>query len=142
MVNPIIKFGIPIVGIIVVGLALREAYATSLGSAGGSIGGFGGGAGDAISGIAKGIGDVPRQVLGGFGEGLSGLSSGIRSFTSLFGIGGSTPPSVESGATNPTVRQRFEAPVTAISSTTASSNVDNLAYDTSTAYGIRQTLRI
>ena len=45
MVNPIIKFGIPIVGIIVIGLALREAYATSLGSAGGSLGAFGGGIG-------------------------------------------------------------------------------------------------
>ena len=89
MVNPIIKFGIPIVGIIVVGLALREAYATSLGSAGGSLGAFGGGIGGAFSSVARGIGDVPRQVLGGFGEGLGSLSSGIKSFTSIFGIGNS-----------------------------------------------------
>ena len=81
MVNPIIKFGIPIIGIIVVGLALREAYATSLGSAGGSVGGFGTGIGSALSGVARGIGDVPRQILGGFGEGLTGLTGGIKSFT-------------------------------------------------------------
>ena len=137
MVNPIIKFGIPIIGIIVVGLALREASATSLGSAGGSLGAFGGGIGGAFSSVAKGIGDVPRQVLGGFGEGFGSLSSGIKSFTSIFGIG-ATPPSVESGATNPTVKQRFETPYRVSTSTTASSNVDNLAYDTSTAFGLRQ----
>ena len=51
---------------------------------------------------------------------------------------GATPPSVESGATNPTVKQRFETPYRVSTSTTASSNVDNLAYDTSTAFGLRQ----
>ena len=131
MVNPIIKFGIPIVGIIVVGLALREAYATSLGSAGGSVGGFGSGIGSALTGVAKGIGDVPRQVLGGFGEGLGSLSSGIKSFTSIFGIGNQPiPPSVESGSTNPTVTQRFSSnPVEETSgTTTGSSNFSALAY--------------
>ena len=34
MVNPIIKFGIPIVGIITVGLFLRQAFGSSLGQAG------------------------------------------------------------------------------------------------------------
>ena len=131
MVNPIIKFGIPIVGIIVVGLALREAYATSLGSAGGSVGGFGTGIGSAFSGVAKGIGDVPRQILGGFGEGLTSLTGGIKSFTSLFGIGNQPiPPSVESGSTNPTITDRFTSnPVQEISgSTTGSSNFSALSY--------------
>ena len=131
MVNPIIKFGIPIIGILVVGLALREAYATSLGSAGGSVGGFGTGIGSALSGVARGIGDVPRQILGGFGEGLTGLTGGIKSFTSLFGIGNQPiPPSVESGSTNPTITDRFTSnPVQEISgSTTGSSNFSALSY--------------
>tara|TARA_R110001599_G_scaffold347740_1_gene574321 strand:+ start:986 stop:1399 length:414 start_codon:yes stop_codon:yes gene_type:complete len=131
LVNPIIKFGIPIVGIIVVGLALREASATSLGSAGGSLGGFGGGIGSAFSGVAKGLGDVPRQVLGGFGEGLGSLSSGIKSFTSIFGIGNEPiPPAVESGATNPSITQRFTSnPVQEVTgSTTGSSNFSALSY--------------
>ena len=131
MVNPIIKFGIPIVGIIVVGLALREAYATSLGSAGGSVGAFGGGIGGALSGVAKGFGDIPRQVLGGFGEGLGSLSSGIKSFTSIFGIGNEPiPPAVESGSTNPTITQRFSSnPVQQVTgSTTGSSNFSALSY--------------
>lgn len=131
MVNPIIKFGIPIVGIIVVGLALREAYATSLGSAGGSVGAFGGGIGGALSGVAKGFGDIPRQVLGGFGEGLGSLSSGIKSFTSIFGIGNQPiPPAVESGSTNPTITQRFTSnPVQQVTgSTTGSSNFSALSY--------------
>ena len=131
MVNPIIKFGIPIVGIIVIGLALREAYATSLGSAGGSIGGFGSGIGSAFSGLAKGIGDVPRQVLGGFGEGLGSFSKGIKSFTSIFGIGNEPiPPSVESGSTNPTITQRFSSnPVQEVTgSTTGSTNFSALSY--------------
>lgn len=131
MVNPIIKFGIPIVGIIVVGLALREASATSLGSAGGSLGGFGAGIGSAFSGVAKGIGDVPRQVLGGFGEGLGSLASGIKSFTSIFGIENEPiPPSVESGATNPSITARFTSnPVQEITgSTTGSSNFSALSY--------------
>ena len=131
MVNPIIKFGIPIVGIIVIGLALREASATSLGSAGSSIGGFGGGIGGALSGVAKGFGDIPRQVLGGFGEGLTQFSSGIKSFTSIFGIGNEPiPPAVESGSTNPTVTQRFSSnPVQEVTgSTTGSSNFSALSY--------------
>ena len=131
MVNPIIKFGIPIVGIIIVGLALREAYATSLGSAGGSVGGFGTGIGSAFSGVARGIGDVPRQVLGGFGEGLGRLSTGIKSFTSIFGIGNEPiPPAVESGSTNPTITQRFTSnPVQEVTgSTTGSSNFSALSY--------------
>ena len=131
MVNPIIKFGIPIVGIIVVGLALREASATSLGSAGGSLGGFGTGIGSAFSGVARGLGDVPRQVLGGFGEGLGSLSSGIKSFTSIFGIGNEAiPPAVESGSTNPTITQRFTSnPVQEVTgSTTGSSNFSALSY--------------
>jgi len=131
LVNPVIKFGIPIVGIVIVGLALREAYASSLGSAGGSIGGFGSGIGSAFSGVAKGIGDVPRQVLGGFGEGLGSLSKGIKSFTSIFGIGNEPiPPSVESGATNPTITQRFSSnPVQEVTgSTTGSSNFSALSY--------------
>ena len=131
MVNPIIKFGIPIVGIIVIGLALREAYATSLGSAGGSVGGFGTGIGSAFSGVARGIGDVPRQILGGFGEGLGSFSKGIKSFTSIFGIGNEPiPPSVESGSTNPTITQRFSSnPVQQVTgSTTGSSNFSALSY--------------
>ena len=131
MVNPIIKFGIPIVGIVIVGLALREAYATSLGSAGGSVGGFGTGIGSAFSGVARGIGDVPRQILGGFGEGLGSLSTGIKSFTSIFGIGNQPiPPSVESGSTNPTITARFSSnPVQEVTgSTTGSSNFSALSY--------------
>ena len=131
MVNPIIKFGIPIVGIIVVGLALREASASSLGSAGSSLGGFGTGIGSAFSGVARGIGDVPRQVLGGFGEGLGSLSSGIKSFTSIFGIGNEPiPPAVESGSTNPSITQRFTSnPVQEVTgSTTGSSNFSALSY--------------
>ena len=131
MVNPIIKFGIPILGIIVIGLALREAYATSLGSAGGSVGAFGGGIGSAFSGVARGIGDVPRQILGGFGEGLGSFSKGIKSFTSIFGIGNEPiPPSVESGATNPTITARFSSnPVQEVTgSTTGSSNFSALSY--------------
>lgn len=131
MVNPIIKFGIPILGIIVVGIALREASATSLGSAGGSVGAFGTGIGSAFSGVARGIGDVPRQILGGFGEGLGSFSKGIKSFTSIFGIGNEPiPPSVESGATNPTVTQRFTSnPVQEVTgSTTGSSNFSALSY--------------
>ena len=131
MVNPIIKFGIPIIGIIVVGLALREAYATSLGSAGGSVGAFGGGIGGALSGVARGFGDIPRQVLGGFGEGLGSLSSGIKSFTSIFGIGNEPiPPSVESGSTNPVITQRFSSnPIAEVQgTTTAGTNYSALAY--------------
>ena len=129
MVNPIIKFGIPIVGIITVGLFLRQAFGSSLGQAGQDVGAGG-----------AGIGSVPANILGGFGQGLEALSGGIKSFTSLFGIGvGATPTSVESGATNPVVRQRFEAPFVASTSTTASSNNSNLA-SPSSAYGIRQRL--
>jgi len=131
LVNPIIKFGIPIVGIVIVGLALREAYATSLGSAGGSLGGFGAGIGGAFSSVARGIGDVPRQVLGGFGEGLTSFSTGIKSFTSIFGIGNEPiPPAVESGSTNPTITQRFTSnPVQEVTgSTTGSSNFSALSY--------------
>ena len=130
MVNPIIKFGIPIVGIIVVGLALREAYATSLGSAGGSIGGFGSGIGSAIEGFGRGIGSVPQNILGGFGSGLSSLSTGIKSFTSIFGIGNDPIPAVSSGATNPALTQRFssQAVTPSPSSTTGSNANSALAY--------------
>lgn len=130
MVNPIIKFGIPIVGIIVVGLALREASATSLGSAGGSLGGFGTGIGSAFSGVARGVGDVPRQILGGFGEGLGSLSSGIKSFTSIFGLGSDPIPAVSSGATNPALTQRFSSQGTTPppTSTTGSQSNSALAY--------------
>jgi len=137
LVNPIIKFGIPIVGIVIVGLALREAYASSLGAAGGSVGGFGSGIGAAFSGVARGIGDVPRQILGGFGEGLGSLSSGIKSFTSIFGIGNQPiPPAVESGATNPTITQRFSSnPVQEVTgSTTGSSNFSALSYRTAQGF--------
>jgi hypothetical protein len=128
MVNPIIKFGIPIVGIITVGLFLKQAFGSSLGQAGQDVGSGGSGIGSAIEKLGAGIGSVPANILGGFGQGLSGLSAGIASFTSLFGIGtGATPTSVESGATNPVVRQRFEAPFVASTSTTASSNNDSLA---------------
>ena len=130
MVNPIIKFGIPIVAIIVVGLALREASATSLGSAGGSLGGFGSGIGSAFSGVARGVGDVPRQILGGFGEGLGSLSTGIKSFTSIFGLGSDPLPAVSSGATNPALTQRFSSQGTTPppSSTTGSQSNSALAY--------------
>jgi hypothetical protein len=140
MVNPIIKFGIPIVAILTVALFLRQASATSLGQAGQDVGAGGSGIGSAIENLGAGIGSVPANILGGFGQGLSGLSAGIKSFTSLFGQGGwATPTSVESGATNPVVRQRFEAPFVASTSTTASSNAENLA-SSSSAYGIRQRL--
>lgn len=140
MVNPIIKFGIPIVGIITVGLFLRQAFGSSLGQAGQDVGAGGAGIGGAIENLGAGIGSVPANILGGFGQGLEALSGGIKSFTSLFGIGvGATPTSVESGATNPVVRQRFEAPFVASTSTTASSNNSNLA-SPSSAYGIRQRL--
>ena len=130
MVNPLIKFGIPIVGIVIVGLALREAYATSLGSAGGSIGGFGTGIGSAFSGVAQGIGDFPKKILGGFGEGLTSFSTGIKSFTSIFGIGSDPIPSTSSGATNPALRQRFSSSAVTPppTTTTASQSNSALAY--------------
>ncbi len=143
MVNPIIKFGIPIVAIITVGLVLREAYATSLGSAGSSASGFGQGIGSAIEGFGQGIGSVPQNILGGFGSGLTSLSSGIKSFTSIFGIGNDPIPAVSSGATNPALTQRFsayaETPNTM--ATTGSNAVTNSSLASpSSAVGIRQRL--
>lgn len=105
---------IPLVGVAVIGLILREAYATGLGSAGASAGGFGRGIGQALEGVGSGIGSIPANILGGFGSGLSSLSGGISSFLNLFGANSSTSPASNSGNTNPVVRIRTESNPTAV----------------------------
>jgi len=128
LVFKITRIVLPLVGVAVIGLILREAYATSLGQAGSSAGGFGQGLGDALGGIGQGIGSIPSNILGGFGSGLTSLSSGIGSFLNLFGGFGSPSPAVESGSTNPVVRVRQTSSSNAGSTTTASSNFSALSY--------------
>ena len=128
MVFKITRIVLPLVGVAVIGLILREAYATSLGQAGSSAGGFGRGLGDALGGIGSGIGSIPANILGGFGSGLTSLSSGIGSFLNLFGGISSPSPAVESGSTNPTIRVRQTGTVNPTPTTTAGVNNSALSY--------------
>ncbi len=107
---------IPLVGIAVIGLVLKEAYTTGLGSAGASAGGFGQGIGSALQGVGVGIGSIPANILGGFGSGLSSLSGGISSFLNLFGANSSISPASNSGNTNPVVRIRADSNPTTMTS--------------------------
>lgn len=95
----IAKYAIPIFGIIVAGLFIREASATSVGQAGRS---FGSGLGAFTQGIG-GFGESINQLGTGIGSGITGLLSPIRDVGSWFGLFSSNTSANASGATNPAI---------------------------------------
>lgn len=99
VVGSIAKYGIPIFGLLVAGLFLREAYATSVGSAGRS---FGSGLGEFTQGIG-GFGDSINKLGTGIGGGITGLLSPIRDVGSWFGLFTANTSANASGATNPAI---------------------------------------
>ena len=99
VVGSIAKYGIPIFGLLVAGLFLREAYATSVGSAGRS---FGSGLGAFTQGIG-GFGESINQLGTGIGSGITGLLSPIKDVGSWFGLFTPNTSSNASGATNPSI---------------------------------------
>lgn len=95
----IAKYAIPIFGIIIAGLFIREAAATSVGTAGRS---FGSGLGAFTQGIG-GFGESINQLGTGIGSGITGLLSPIKDVGSWFGLFSTNTSSNASGATNPSI---------------------------------------
>ena len=122
----ITKFAIPIVGLILFGLFLKEASATSVGSAGRS---FGSGLGAFTQGIG-GFGESINQLGTGIGSGITGLLSPIKDVGSWFGLFTSNTSANASGATNPAIggvvssgsTQTPNTPTASTSSNTTSSS--------------------
>lgn len=95
----ITKYAIPIVGVILFGLFIREASATSVGTAGRS---FGSGLGAFTQGIGA-FGESINQLGSGIGSGITGLFSPVREVGSWFGLWNANSPANQSGATNPSI---------------------------------------
>ena len=95
----ITKLAIPIVGVILFGLFLREATATSVGSAGRS---FGSGLGSFFEGIG-GMGESINRLGTGIGSGITGILSPIQTVGSWFNLFNENSPANQSGATNPSI---------------------------------------
>ena len=79
----ITKYAFPIFGILIAGLFLKEAYGSSVGTAGRS---FGSGLGAFTQGIS-GFGESINQLGTGIGSGITGLLSPIKDVGSWFGDG-------------------------------------------------------
>ncbi len=96
----ITKYAVPVVGVILFGLFLREASATSVGSAGRS---FGSGLGAFFTGIG-GFGESINQLGTGIGSGITGLFSPVKEIGGWFGLFDNTnSPANQSGSTNPSI---------------------------------------
>ncbi len=95
----IAKYAIPIFGLLVAGLFLKEAYGTSVGTAGRS---FGSGLGAFTQGIG-GFGESINQLGTGIGSGITGLLSPIKDVGSWFGLFSTNTSANASGATNPSI---------------------------------------
>ena len=99
----IAKYAIPIAGLLIFGLFIREASASSLGQAGRSFG-------SGVSGIAEGIGgfgDSINKLGSGIGSGILGVLNPIKEVGSWFGLIGNganttaNSTATQSGATTP-----------------------------------------
>ncbi len=95
----IAKYALPIAGIILFGLFIREASASSVGTAGRS---FGSGLGAFTEGIG-GFGESINKLGTGIGSGITGLLSPIKDVGSWFGLFTTNTSSNASGATNPSI---------------------------------------
>tara|TARA_R100000306_G_scaffold62346_1_gene68839 strand:+ start:1124 stop:1564 length:441 start_codon:yes stop_codon:yes gene_type:complete len=96
----IAKFAVPIIGVIFLGLFLKEASATSFGSAGRS---FGSGLGAFFTGIG-GFGESINQLGTGIGAGVTGLFRPVKEIGGWFGLFDNTnSPANQSGSTNPSI---------------------------------------
>ena len=120
----IAKYAIPIAGVILFGLFLKEASGSSIGQAGKS---FGSGLGAFSQGIG-GFGESINQLGTGIGSGITGLLSPIKDVGSWFGLFTTNTSSNASGATNPAIggvvssgnTQTPNTPTASTSSNTAS----------------------
>ena len=95
----IAKFAFPIFGLLIAGLFIKEAYGSSVGTAGKS---FGSGLGAFTQGIG-GFGESINQLGTGIGSGITGLLSPIKDVGSWFGLFTTNTSSNASGATNPAI---------------------------------------
>lgn len=93
------KYALPIGAVLLFGLFLKEASASSVGTAGRS---FGEGLGAFTQGIG-GFGESINQLGTGIGSGITGLLSPIRDVGSWFGLFSTNTPANQSGATNPSI---------------------------------------
>ena len=122
----IAKFAFPIFGLLIAGLYIKEAYGSSVGTAGRS---FGSGLGAFTQGIG-GFGESINQLGTGIGSGITGLLSPIKDVGSWFGLFTSNTSANASGATNPSIggvvssgsTQTPNTPTASTSSNTTSSS--------------------
>lgn len=122
----IAKYALPIFGLLVAGLFIKEAYGSSVGTAGKS---FGSGLGAFTQGIG-GFGESINQLGTGIGSGITGLLSPIKDVGSWFGLFSTNTPASQSGATNPSIggvvssgsTQTPNTPTASTSSNTTSSS--------------------
>lgn len=121
----ITKYAFPIFGLLIAGLFIREAYSSSVGTAGQS---FGSGLGAFTQGIG-GFGESINQLGTGIGSGITGLLSPIKDVGSWFGLFSTNTSANASGATNPAIggvvssgsTQTANTPTASTSSNTTSS---------------------